>query len=122
MRFETTPRFDADYKSLKLEHKRQFREVLPHFNGACDAYAEMYGKGAAVPPTGKSSGGAAGGAAYRWPAGLRVSPMKSAAGIWEMTWGFASPDGRATFEFVSDANGLLVRWRRIDDHSIYRTP
>lgn len=121
MRFETTPRFDADYKSLKLEHKRQFRDVLPDFNRACDAYAEAYEKSASV-PTGKSTGVASGGAGHRWPAGLRVSPMKSAAGVWEMTWSFASPDGRATFEFVSDANGLLLRWRRIGDHSIYRTP
>lgn len=115
MRFETTPRFDADFKELKREHKRQFRSVLPDFNAACDAYAQSAAKG-------KSARGGAGVATYRWPAALRVSPMKSVAGVWEMTWSFASPDGRATFEFVSDTNGLLVRWRRLGDHSVYRTP
>jgi hypothetical protein len=103
VRYETTPRWDGDYKALKPEHKRQFREVLVAFIPACDAYAQAQGS-------------------YRWPKALRVSPMKSAAGVWEMTWSFASPDGRATFEWVTDEQGLKVRWRRIGDHSIYREP
>lgn len=119
MRFETTRRFDADYKALKPEHKRQFRDVLPDFNRACEAYAEVWGHATTAAAQAKSGGGGAG---YKWPAALRVHPMKSAPGVWEMTWSFASPDGRATFEFVSDANGLVLRWRRIGDHAIYRSP
>lgn len=115
MRFETTPQFDRDYKDLKPEHKRQFREVMPAFSAACDAYAAVQAQSSVKGKT-KGSG------EYRWPAGLRVHPMKSAPGVWEMTWSFASPDGRATFQFVSDAKGLLVRWRRVGDHSIYRNP
>jgi hypothetical protein len=103
VRYQTTPRWDADWKSLKPEHKRQFRKVLPDFIAACDTYAAASG-------------------ACTWPAALRVKPMRSASGIWELTWSFASPDGRATFEFVTDDDGLLVRWRRIGDHSIYRKP
>jgi hypothetical protein len=103
VRFQTTPRWDTDWKSLEPEHKRQFRHVLPDFAAACDACAVAAG-------------------AYSWPSALRVKPMRSAPGIWELTWSFASPDGRATFEFVTDDDGLLVRWRRIGDHGIYRKP
>lgn len=103
MRYQTTPRWDTDWKNLKPEHKKQFRNVLPDFVTACDAYAAASGT-------------------YTWPAALRVKPMRSAPGVWEFTWSFASPDGRATFEFVTDDDGLLVRWRRIGDHGVYRKP
>jgi hypothetical protein len=116
VRFETTPRWDADWKALKSEHKRQFRDVVPDFNAACDAYAQAYDRAQDEDAVKEKA------PAYRWPAALRVSPMKSAAGVWEMTWSFASPDGRATFEFVSDKDGLILRWRRIGDHGIYKTP
>jgi hypothetical protein len=104
VRFETTPVFDSDWKRLKPEHKRQFRDIIPDFTKACDAYARAEGKG------------------YRWPAGLRVKPVKSAPGVWEMTWSFASPDGRATFEFVRGEAGMLLRWRRVGDHSVFDRP
>lgn len=115
MRFETTPQWDRDWKDLKPEHQRQFRSVLPDFVRACDGYAEVRVQKAAEEQS-KGGGG------HRWPATLRVHPMKSARGVWEMTWSFASPDGRATFEFVTDDRGMLLRWRRIGDHSIYRQP
>ena len=105
MRFESTPQFVSDYKALKAEHKRQFRSVIGDFSKACDAYAAR-----------------AADKVYRWPAGLRVKPMKSAPGVWEMTWSFASPDGRATFEFVRDEAGMLLRWRRVGDHDVYTRP
>lgn len=103
MRWETTPQWDRDWKNLNPEHRKQFREALPEFNAGCDAYAAAPGS-------------------YRWPARHRVSSMRSAPGVWEMTWSFASPDGRATFEWVTDEHGLKVRWRRIGDHAIYRRP
>ncbi len=34
----------------------------------------------------------------------------------------AFPDGRATFELVAVDGELLVRWRRIGGHRIYRDP
>lgn len=103
MKWRKTPQFDADWGSLPAEHRHAFREQLPKFSAACDAYV--------------ASGGNA-----RWPAGLRVSPMSSAPGIWEMTWSFSGPDGRATFEFVTDEGEVFVRWRRIGSHRIYRQP
>jgi hypothetical protein len=117
VRFETTPRFDRDFRDLKPEHQRQFRNLLPDFNAACDAYARA--NDSAVEEKTKGIPGIAG---HRWPAALRVSPMKSAEGVWEMTWSFASPDGRATFEFVADAQGPILRWRRVGDHTVYKNP
>lgn len=116
MRFEKTPQFDRDFKALKAEHKQHFLSVVPNFNEACDAYAEAYERAQHKDAVKEKA------PAYRWPAVLRVKPMKSAPGVWEMTWSFASPDGRATFEFLTDDRGLMLRWRRIGDHSDYRTP
>jgi len=56
------------------------------------------------------------------PARLRVKPVHGAPGVWEMTWSFAGPDGRATFQFVSIGGKLAVRWRRIGGHEIVRDP
>jgi hypothetical protein len=48
-----------------------------------------------------------------------------------MTWSFAGPDGRATWEWtevevVDDMGAVVrvpaVRWRRIGSHAIFRTP
>lgn len=103
MRFETTPRFLADFGSLPIEHQRQFRAVVPAFHDACEDFVE--------------SGGQA-----PWPARLRVRRMTQAPGIWEMTWSFASPDGRATFAFVQREGDVRVLWRRIADHGVYQRP
>lgn len=100
MRFRTTPAFDRDWKWLPAEHKRIFRERMPDFSRACDAYAADR---AAI-----------------WPAALRVSRMVGTASIWEMTWSFAGPDGRSTFEFIVEDSVVHCQWRRIDNHSIYR--
>lgn len=103
MKFQTTPAFDGDYRRLKPEHRAKFRDaVRKKFAPACDAYA---------------SDPAAG-----WPASLRVKSVRSAPGILEMTWSFASPDGRATFELVAVEHELLVRWRRVGDHDVFRNP
>lgn len=102
MKFRTTPAFDRDWKRLPVEHKRSFRERMGEFNKACDAYAEHR---AAV-----------------WPAATRVSQLVGTHGIWEMTWSFAGPDGRATFEFILDDGVLHCQWRRVGDHTIYGRP
>lgn len=53
--------------------------------------------------------------------GLRVKPLRTAPGVFEMSW---APDGRATFEY-----GEAVRvgqphiiWRRIGGHEIFDRP
>lgn len=103
MRFETTPRFDADYAALPIEHRRLFRDLIPAFSQSCDEYV-------------KDPGG------FRWPARLRVRRLVGAPRVWELTWSFASPDGRATFEFVEDGEGPLVRWRRVGSHRVFSEP
>lgn len=103
MKFETTPAFDADFRRLKPEHAAQFKKIVREkFVSACDAYA-------ADPAT-------------PWPASLRVKSVRSAPGVLEMTWSFASPDGRATFELVTVEGELRVRWRRVGDHDVFSSP
>lgn len=101
MKFETTPAFDADYRRLTPEHRVTFRRVLrTKFIPACDALA-------ADPSA-------------AWPRSLRVKSVQRAPGILEMTWSFASPDGRATFELVTVDGELRCRWRRLGGHEVFR--
>lgn len=103
MRFEITPAFRSDFATLKREHKVCFRTIaMTKFNDACDVFA-------ADPQA-------------PWPGALRVKSMKNAPGIYEMTWSFNSPDGRATFELRRDDRGLYCLWRRVGDHSIFTLP
>ncbi len=39
-----------------------------------------------------------------------------------MTWSFAGPDGRATFEWVTVHGEPAVRWRRVGGHAIFGNP
>ncbi|KDE96839.1 hypothetical protein Y900_029835 [Mycolicibacterium aromaticivorans JS19b1 = JCM 16368] len=103
MKFETTPSFDGDVRRLKPEHRAAFLNVVKtKFIAACDAYA-------ADPAT-------------PWPRALRVKSVQSAPGVLEMTWSFSSPDGRATFEFVTVDGELRCRWRRVGDHDVFKSP
>jgi hypothetical protein len=103
VKFETTPAFDADIRRLRPEHLTAFKQVVrDKFAPACDAYV-------ANP-------------AARWPASLRVKPVRGASGVFEMTWSFASPDGRATFELVTRNGELRCRWRRVGDHDVFKDP
>jgi hypothetical protein len=103
MKFETTPAFDADYRRLKEQHRDVFRRVLKtKFIPTCDALAA--------------------GAAAVWPRSLRVKAVHGAPGVLEMTWSFASPDGRATFELVTVEGELRCRWRRVGDHDVFKAP
>jgi len=57
-----------------------------------------------------------------WPPRLRVHRLSGSA-VYSLTWNFAFPDGRATFEFGHTETGEPVLiWRRIGDHSIYDRP
>lgn len=103
MKLVTTPAFDADFRRLKPEHRAQFLAIIREkFNPACDVFV--------VDPS------------AAWPAALRVKSLRSAPGVLEMTWSFASPDGRATFELVTVDEDLLVRWRRVGDHDVFKRP
>jgi len=48
--------------------------------------------------------------------------MSDAPGIWEMTWSFSGPDGRATFALINIDGEVVLRWRRIGGHAIFRRP
>lgn len=103
MKYETTPAFDADFRRLKPEHRAAFREVLrTMFIPACQALM--------VDPN------------TVWPRSLRVKSVQGAPGVLEMTWSFASSDGRATFELVTVDGELRCRWRRIGDHDVFKNP
>jgi hypothetical protein len=102
VKFVVLDAFKADYRRLSPADKATFKRALPAFVAACDRYA-------ADPST-------------VWPASLRVRKVESAPGIWEMTWSFSGPDGRATFEWVRVDGQLAVRWRRIGGHAVLRSP
>ncbi|MEJ2867210.1 hypothetical protein WCD74_05495 [Actinomycetospora sp. OC33-EN08] len=103
MTFETTPAFDADVRRLKPVHLAVFRQIVEEkFARACDAYLEDPSR--------------------PWPASLRIKPVRGAPGVLEMTWSFASPDGRATFELVTVDGELRCRWRRVGGHDVFRSP
>lgn len=107
MKYRTLESFKADYKRLKPEHRVTFRKVVgDKFAPACDAWAASIGSRKA----------------YVWPRSLRVDELVGAAGIMEMTWSYASPDGRATFMLVREGADWICVWRRIGDHSVYRDP
>jgi hypothetical protein len=103
VKFEVTAKFASDLRRLKPEHLAEFKKVLREkFVPACDGFA--------LDPT------------TPWPASLRVKSMRAAPGIFEMTWSFASPDGRATFEILTIDGEARIRWRRIGDHGVFREP
>jgi hypothetical protein len=103
VRYETTPAFEADYRRLSKRERAMFRRVvIDDFNPACDAFR-------ASPAT-------------PFPDRLRVKPIAAAPGIFEMTWSFSGPDGRATFEWIDLDAEPAVRWRRVGGHRIFRDP
>lgn len=102
MRFEVLDSFRADYARLSEAEKKRFRKILPAFVAACDRYA--------ADPSAS------------WPASLRVKDVEGAPGIFEVTWSFAGPDGRATFEWTTIQGTVGLRWRRVGGHRIFREP
>jgi hypothetical protein len=108
VRFERTELFKADYTRLSASNRESFRQAAREFNDACDQF-----NGTKDPSS--------------WPARLRVKSVVNAPGVFEMTWSFSGPDGRATWEWsiVTDSPGIqhpAVRWRRLGDHKIFRNP
>lgn len=103
MKSETTPAFDGDYRRLQPEHRATFRQVLrDKFIPACAQLAED--------------------PATAWPKSLRVKAVRGAPGVLEMTWSFAGPDGRATFELVTVDGEIRCRWRRVGGHDVFADP
>ena len=103
MKWETTPAFDADLRRLSEDELKLFRKVVR------DSFVSAAERRAANP-------------AAPWPKSLRVKDVEGAPGIWEMTWSFAGPDGRATFEWITIDGEQAVRWRRVGGHEILNDP
>ena len=110
MRFERSASFKADYRRLSANEKSLVRTAITEIATACDEF-QQHGT--------------------PFPTRLRVKAMRGAPGIFEMTWSFTGPDGRATWEWcdveVIDNSGATirvpaVRWRRIGSHKIFREP
>jgi hypothetical protein len=102
VKFEVTGSFRADRKRLSARERALVAEALPAFVAACERFARD--------------------ASSAWPAGLRIMDVEGAAGVIEITFSFAGPDLRATFEWLQIGGELAVRWRRIGGHRIFKSP
>ncbi len=108
MRFERTEPFKTDYQRLSADEREMFRSAARAFNVACDRFIETRDPSS-------------------WPASLRVKSVVNAPEVFEMTWSFSGPDGRATWQWTTIITGdgvsaPVVRWRRLGGHKIFREP
>jgi hypothetical protein len=102
VKYSRSESFKRDYQRLSTAEQDEFKKsVLEDFAPAAEAFA----KDGDV-----------------FPNGLRVKGVRGASGVWEMTWSFTNPDGRATFEWVTIEDEPAIRWRRVGNHSIFSTP
>jgi hypothetical protein len=107
LRFEITARFKSEYRRLSVVEKEAFQIAAREFSKACDQVVANR--------------------RIEWPQRLRVKAVQGAPGVWEMTWSFSGPDGRATWEWITidvTKGGATkaepaVRWRRIGGHRIF---
>lgn len=98
-----TPAFDADVRLLSASERRKFRAAIHEtFVPAAERHVDEPGA--------------------PWLGALRVKRVRGAQGIWELTWSFAGPDGRATFEWVEIEGLPAIRWRRVGRHAILAAP
>ena len=102
MKHDELPSFARDWGRLSPGEQAMFLAVLPDFVLACERFAHD--------PT------------TPWPRSLRVKRVHGAPRVWEMTWDFTGPDGRATFEWIAIAGELALRWRRVGRHEIFGRP
>ena len=103
MKFQVSPAFEGDWRRLSEDERAAFRRVVrDDFNPACERRRRD--------------------PAAAWPGKLRVKIVVGAPGIWEMTWSFAGPDGRATFEWIEIEGEPGIRWRRIGGHAVLGEP
>jgi hypothetical protein len=103
VKFELTPAFEGDWARLSPGERTKFREaVTDHFHPACERRR--------LDP------------AAHWPKSHRVKDLEGAPGVWEMSWSFSGPDGRATFEWIEIDGEPGIRWRRVGGHAIFGAP
>lgn len=107
MKYEITDSARADFSKLNESHKPLARRGMATFAKACGDHTDP--------------------GDVSFPASLRVKAVQGAPGVFEMTWNFSGPDGRATFEWATvtsddGTTAVMVRWRRIGDHKIFKNP
>ncbi len=102
MKFRREDKFLADYARLSEQERELFRRAVRQMNDAYEQRGDL-----ALP---------------HWPAHLRVRDVEGTPRAFEMTWSFAGPDGRATFELITVDGEPAIKWRRIGDHKIFRDP
>jgi hypothetical protein len=96
-------KFDRDFKKLKREHQTLFLDAQEQF---VSEFEELLISKSFKKVSKK----------------YRVKVLRNTAEIWEMTWSFSRPDGRATFHLQEiDGEPILV-WRRIGSHDIFKQP
>jgi hypothetical protein len=95
--YEVLPRFIADLDRLTPAQRRRFRQAV---NAFVDDLRTRRG---------------------RFRAGLRVKGVRSAPGVFELTW---DGSGRATWQYGSTIRPGVrhVIWRRIGTHDILTGP
>ena len=110
MYFRTTAKFAADFKRLSDSEKEMVRRAARAFSEACDHRVNDE--------------------SIAWPGSLRVKAVQGAPGVFEMTWSFSGPDGRATWEWVTIEVSVkgkkrkvrAVQWRRVGRHDVFTEP
>jgi hypothetical protein len=103
VKFDWLASFGADWARLSDAERARFQEVVRRqFNPACERFRDD--------------------PSAPWPKGLRVKRVQGLPVVWEMTWSFAGPVGRATFEWVEIDGELAIRWRRIGGHEVFDRP
>lgn len=103
MKFESTAKFDREYKKLSIQERALFKSVLAIFIETCRHY-EQHPK------------------AFIWPASLRFEKLVGYDQLYAITWSFKQPDGRATFSLDTREDEVWVLWRRVGRHDIYKEP
>lgn len=102
MKYERDDSFRADFACLSPRERALFLRAVEEINRAYTQRGDRF-----LPI---------------WPAHLRIRPISGYTGIFELTWSFAGPNGRATFELVTVDGESAIRWRHISDHRIFKNP
>ena len=101
MKYRVERSFEADYARLSEKEREPFRTAIRRMN---EAHAEH------------------GADLHRWPKSLRIKRFRAEPGVWEMTWSFTGPDGRALFDLIQIDGEPAIRWLRIGTHRIFEEP
>lgn len=103
MRQLFNPKFHRDFKKLKREHQLLFLDAQEQF---VTEFEQILIQKTLKKVSKK----------------YRVRVLKNTAEIWEMTWSFSRPDGRATFHLQEIEGEPILVWRRIGSHDIFKQP